>query len=297
MSTPPLGILLDVDGPVSSPETRTVAAALLDDVRALLAGGVPVVLNTGRSTDFAAEHVVAPLVAAGLPPAARLHAICEKGGTWMTPLPGGPGEVHRDPALQVPDVVRDLLDALLQDGYGDAMFVDRTKLVMATVEARTDVPNEVYRRRQRAFDAELLAGLTAAGLGVRLRDERFPDADGRTPWRIDPSVIATDVESDDSGKALGARRALALLAEDGALPRAWHTVGDSRSDYAMADQLHALGYEVTHVDVGPQPPLPDRPYAVTTVPGLVYEDAGEAHLRALAELLAPGPRTTGHLPR
>ena len=287
MSTPPLGIFLDVDGPVSSPETRTVAAALLDDLQTLLAAGVPVVLNTGRSTDFAIEHVVGPLVDAGLPPAARLHAICEKGGSWFTAGADGAREVHTDPALRVPDVARELLDTLVRDGYGDAMFVDHTKVVMATVEAHTDVPNAVYLERQRAFDAELLAGLVAAGLGVRLRDERFPDAEGRTPWRIDPSVIATDVESDASGKALGARRALALLAEDGALPHLWHTVGDSRSDYAMADHLHGLGYEVTHVDVGPQPPLAGRPYAVTPVPGLVYEHAGAAHLRTLTGRFVP----------
>ena len=286
MSTPPLGILLDVDGPVSSPETRTVATALLDDLGALLASGIPVALNTGRSSDFAVEHVLGPLVAGGLPAAARLHAICEKGGSWLTAGRDGPREVHTDPALQVPDVVRDLLDALVADGYGDAMFVDRTKRVMATVEARTDVPNEVYLQRQRSFDADLLAGLTAAGLGVRLRHERFPDVDGCTPWRIDPSVIATDVESDASGKALGADRALALLAEDGALPRVWHTVGDSRSDYAMADHLHGLGYQVTHVDVGPQPPLTGRPYPVTAVPGLTYEAAGAAHLGTLVAALA-----------
>lgn len=283
MDVPALGILLDVDGPVSSPETRTVARALLDDVHALLAAGIPVVLNTGRATAFVAEHVFAPLVAAGLPRAARLHAVCEKAGTWTTAGPQGTGAVHTDPALRVPDVCRELVGALVRDTYGDAMFVDDTKVVMATVEARTDVPNAYYLDRQRAFDADLLAGLVAVGLGVRLRDERHPDAQGRTPWRIDPSVIATDVESDDAGKALGARRALALLAQDGPLPRTWHTVGDSRSDYAMADHLHGLGYAVTHVDVGPQPPLNDRPYPVTDVPGLVYEAAGESHLRRLAE--------------
>jgi hypothetical protein len=286
VSTPPLGILLDVDGPVSSPVTRTVAAPLIADVRALLAAGIPVVLNTGRSTAFVDDQVFGPIAAAGLPTAARLHAICEKGGTWTTAGPDGRGEVHTDPALRVPDLARELVQRLVDDGYGDAMFVDDTKMVMATVEARTDVPNDVYLARQRGFDAALLDGLTAAGLGVRWRDERHPDADGRTPWRIDPSVIATDVESDDSGKALGARRALDLLAEDGALPSAWHTVGDSRSDYAMADHLHALGYEVTHVDVGPQPPLTDRPYRAHAVPGLVYEHAGEAHLRHLAERFA-----------
>ncbi len=286
MDAPPLGILLDVDGPVSSPVTRTVAPALLADVRALLAAGIPVVLNTGRSTDFVADQVFGPLPVAGLPPAARLHAICEKGGVWTSAHGDDIGAVHTDPALRVPEVARVLIVRLVRDGYGDAMFVDHTKVVMATVEARTDVPNEYYLQRQKAFDADLLAGLTAAGLGVRLGDERHRDERGRTPWRIDPSIIATDVESDDSGKALGAHRALALLAEDGDLPRVWHTVGDSRSDYAMADHLHGLGYEVTHVDVGPQPPLTDRPYRVTTVPGLTYEHAGEAHLRALARDLA-----------
>ena len=286
MDAPPLGILLDVDGPVSSPETRTVASPLLADLRTLLAAGIPVVLNTGRSVEFVAGKILGPLAASGLPAAARLHAVCEKGGVWTSAGPDGIGATRMDPELRVPGLCSDLIEALVRDGYGDAMFVDRTKQVMATVEARTDVPNEEYRARQQAFDADLLAGLRAAGLGVRLRGDVFPDARGRAPWRIDPSVIATDVESADSGKALGARRALALLADDGPLPRAWHTVGDSRSDYAMADELHDLGYEVTHVDVAPQPPLVGRPYAVTTVPGLVNEAAGAAHVRSVVEAIS-----------
>jgi hypothetical protein len=279
---PPLGLLLDVDGPLSSPATRTVPDHLLADLHALLLAGIPVVLNTGRATDFVAERIVAPLVAVGLPERARLHAVCEKGGVWTTAGRDGLGEIRTDPDLRVPDVCRDLIARLVHDEYGDAMFVDDTKVVMATVEARTDVSHDDYALRQQAFDADLLDGLTAAGLGVRLGERRFPDADGRTPWRIDPSVIATDVESDASGKALGAERALALLAADGLVPEDWCTVGDSRGDYAMADHLHDLGHRVTHVDVGPRPPLADRPYPVQTVAGLSYEAAGAAHLRALA---------------
>jgi hypothetical protein len=285
VSAPPLGLLLDVDGPVASPVTRTVSAELLEDLRALLGAGIPVVLNTGRSADFVSERILRPLAAGGLPDGARLHAVCEKGGVWTT---AAAEDVHVDTALAVPAVCRDLLAELvgdgIGDGFGDAMFVDATKRTMATVEARTDVPAAFYAERQRAFDAELLAGLAAAGLGVRLRDRYSPDADGRTPWRIDPSVIATDVESVHAGKALGVRRALDLLRADGPLPRVWHTVGDSRSDYAMADQLHALGDDVTHVDVGPEPPL-DRPYPVRTIPGATYDAAGEAHLRELAARL------------
>ena len=281
MPVPPLGLLLDVDGPVASPVTRTVSPALLADLRALLAAGIPVVLNTGRSEQFVRERILRPLAAEGLPPGARLHAVCEKGAVWATATSA---EVHVDAELAVPEICATVVAELVADGYGDAMFVDATKRTMATVEARTDVPATVYTERQRAFDADLLARLAAAGLGIRLRDEHHPDAAGRIPWRIDPSVIATDVESVRSGKALGARRALELLRQDGPLPRAWHTVGDSRSDYAMADQLHGLGWEVTHVDVGPQPAL-ERPYPVTTVPGATYDTAGEAHLRQLVARL------------
>lgn len=285
MSAPPLGLLLDVDGPVASPVTRTVAAPLLDDLHALLAAGIPVVLNTGRSDAFVAGQVIAPLADRGLPAAARLHAVCEKGGVWASAEPAGLGPVQVDDALIVPPVCGEALRRLVDDGAGAAMFVDTTKRSMATVEARTDVPAGVYARAQQAFDADLLAALAAAGLGVVLRAAGVPDADGRTPWRIDPSVIATDVQSTAAGKDLGARRALALLSADGELPLAWETVGDSATDYAMADQLHALGHRVRHVDVRPTGPLPRRRYPVSTVEGLTDDAAGAAHLHELAERL------------
>ena len=279
---PPFGLLLDVDGPVASPVTRTVAPALLDDLRTLLGAGVPVVLNTGRSEAFVEDRVLRPLLDEGLPDGARLHAVCEKGGVWTT---AGSGELHLDAALRVPEVCTTVVADLVADGFGDAMFVDDTKRTMATVEARTDVPPAFYAERQRAFDAELLDRLAAAGLGVSLRDEHRPDAEGRLPWHIDPSVIATDVQSARAGKAIGVRRALDLLRADGPRPLEWHTVGDSRTDYAMADQLHAFGHAVTHVDVGPQPPVTGRPYPVRTVPGLTDDAAGAAHLRELVTLL------------
>jgi hypothetical protein len=282
---PPLGLLLDVDGPVASPVTRTVTGPLLDDLRALLAAGIPIVLNTGRSDVFVAGQVVAPLLERGLPSRARLHAVCEKGGVWATAGPAGLGPVHVDDALVVPPVCAETMTRLVDDGYGATMFLDSTKRSMATVEARTDVPAEDYARDQVAFDEALLAALTGAGLGVLLRDRAVPDARGRTPWRVDPSVIATDVQSTAAGKDLGARRALELLAADGELPLAWETVGDSPTDYAMADQLHALGHQVRHVDVRPAGPLPVRPYPVSTVEGLTDDAAGAAHLHELATRL------------
>lgn len=286
MDAPPLGLLLDVDGPIASPLTRTVAEpGILPDLRALLAAGVPVVFNTGRSHAFLRDRVIGPLLAGGWPSGARLHAVCEKGAVWGSVDADGLGTVHVDESLAVPAVCAELVAELVADGHGAAMDVDRSKLSMATVEARTDVPPADFRRAQATFDADLVAALTARGIGVRLGDQVVPDADGRCPWRVDPTIIATDLESVAVGKDLGARRALDLLAADGPLPRVWHTVGDSRSDYLMADQLHALGEEVLHVDVRPAGPLPARPYPVRTDPVLRDDAAGAAHLRTLVARL------------
>ena len=80
------------------------------------------------------------------------------------------------------------------------------------------------------------------------------------------------------GKDLGASRAVELLAAQDITPQAWRTVGDSRTDYAMADWLHANGHEVAHVDVRPSDGVPATPYPVLT--------AGDGlHLKAKLETL------------
>ena len=78
----PLGLLLDVDGPIASPITRTLAIpSIAADLVELAAAGVPIVFNTGRSDAFIRAQVVGPLLDAGLPAGARVHAVCEKGAS------------------------------------------------------------------------------------------------------------------------------------------------------------------------------------------------------------------------
>ena len=163
------------------------------------------------------------------------------------------------------------------------MFVDRTKRTMATVEARTDVPAAYYAERQRAFDAELL---TAPGRrwdsASASATEHRPDADG-------PDAVADRSLGDRhgrrvesaAGKAIGVRRAL----RPAAAPTARSPAPGRRSATRVPTtpwptSCTRLGYAVTHVDVGPQPPL-ERPYPVLTVPGLTDDAAGAAHLHEL----------------
>ncbi|MEN0104073.1 MAG: hypothetical protein AAGC90_14220 [Curtobacterium sp.] len=283
MSAPRLGLLLDVDGPIASPVSRTIAIpSIVDDLIALAAAGIPVVFNTGRSDAFIREQVVKPLLAGGLAPGGRVHAVCEKGAVWCSIGPQfehGMGDITVAEDLALPRDYADEMRELVRSDYADLVFFDETKRAMVSIEQRVEVPNATYLARQPEFDERAMAALQRRGLGVRRLDDVRPAADGSVQWRIDPTIISTDVEADRSGKDMGAERSLELLAEDGDLPLAWRTMGDSRSDYAMADWLHANGHEVAHVDVRPSDGVPATPYPVLTAPdGVIHDEAGARYL-------------------
>ncbi|KIQ11881.1 hypothetical protein RU06_02775 [Curtobacterium flaccumfaciens] len=283
VNAPRLGLLLDVDGPIASPVSRTIAIpSIVADLVALAAEGIPIVFNTGRSDAFIRSEVVGPLLAGGLAEGGRVHAVCEKGAVWCSIGPqydGGMGELTVAEDLALPRDYADEMRELVRAEYADLVFFDETKRAMVSIEQRVEVPNATYLARQPEFDAKAMAALERRGLGVRRLDDARPDADGAVQWRIDPTIISTDVESDRSGKDLGAERSLELLGQDGELPITWRTVGDSRSDYAMADWLHANGYEVAHVDVRPADGVPATPYPVLTAPdGVIHDEAGARFL-------------------
>ncbi|MCU1634977.1 MAG: hypothetical protein JWQ68_216, partial [Cryobacterium sp.] len=80
----PLGLLLDVDGPIASPVTRTIATpSIITDLVTLAAAHVPIAFITGRSAAFIREQVVGQLVASGLPDDVRMYGVCEKGAVWF----------------------------------------------------------------------------------------------------------------------------------------------------------------------------------------------------------------------
>lgn len=284
--TPILGLLLDVDGPIASPVSRAInIPSIATDVAFLANAGVPIIFNTGRSDAFIRNQVVPPLLAAGLQPHARVHAVCEKGASWFTITPDGASEVHIDSSLATPPEYSAAVRDLVARSYSDIAFFDETKHAMVSVEQRTDVDSATYLARQLAFDTEAIALLTGLGYGVRRNDAEYPDANGEIQYRCDPTIISTDIESVALGKDLGARRALELLAGSGLLPESWRTVGDSRTDYAMADWLFEQGHAVSHVDVRPEDGVPATPYAVLTAGDLIHDEAGAAYLARWVEMV------------
>jgi hypothetical protein len=220
-----------------------------------------------------------------------VHGICEKGASWFSigpeHGPGGMSEVQVDSALAMPADFAAEMDELVTAEFADLVFFDHTKRAMVSIEQLTTVESATYLARQREFDEKAMEALVRRGAGVRRLDDERRDARGEVQWRVDPTIISTDIESVRLGKDLGAERALELLAEDGELPLAWRTVGDSRSDYAMADWLHENGHDVAHVDVRPADGVPATEYPVlTSATGLIHDEAG-------AEFLARWVRDVG----
>jgi hypothetical protein len=278
-TVPPLGLLLDIDGPIASPVTRTIAIpSILEDLVSLAAAGIPIAFITGRSDAFVREQVVAPLVASGLPEDARMFGVCEKGAVWFPIGQAGMGEVSIDESVALPGAYVADLRRIVEADHGDTMFFDETKRAMCSIEQRTDVSHARYLEAQPAMNEAAFALLVRHGLGARLGEREAPDARGEVPFRVDPTVISTDVESVRLDKDRGAERALAFFAESGPLPRIWRSVGDSRSDYLMADHLHAEGFEVAHVDVRPSDGILERPYRIVVEGDAIHDEAGAAFL-------------------
>jgi len=278
-----------VDGPIASPDTRTISSpSIVGDLIRLAAGNVPIAFITGRSAHFIREEVVAPLLAAGLPDDMRMYGVCEKGAVWFPITAAGMGDVVVDDSVALPDAVVSRIRDLVNSDYADTMFFDETKLAMISVEQRTDVDRATYHAAQKSFNAAAYAILIEHGLGVRFGAESSPDADGAVPFRIDPTIISTDIESVDLDKDHAAQRALAFFAETGELPRVWRSVGDSRSDYLMADHLHAAGYDVAHVDVRPSDGILTRPYPIIVEGDLIHDAAGAQFLGSWVQKLGLG---------
>jgi hypothetical protein len=292
VTAPQLGLLLDIDGPIASPVTRSISIeSILHDLVALTALGVPIAFITGRSDEFVREKVMAPLLEAGLGEAlsirgTRMFAVFEKGATWSTVGPLGLGELELDTALAMPSNAVESIRRLHERDFLDFMFFDETKHAMISIEQRMDVPNDEFLRARLRFADAAFDAIAELGLGVRLGDRVAPAVDGSLPYRIDPTIISIDIESVELDKDRGAQRALDHFASTGPLPALWRSVGDSRSDYLMADYVHSKGLDVAHVDVRPADGILDRPYEILTEGDLIHDDAGAAFLRYWAQKLA-----------
>jgi hypothetical protein len=295
---PPVALLLDVDGPIASPDTRTIRLeSVAADLAALANAGALVVFNTGRAAAFIREVVVPVVRAAGLESGHRLWAVCEKGAVWFGFDADGEDAPEVDASLAMDPALERWVEQRVAERYADTMFFDHDKLAMISVEQIVEIPRSAYHAAQARFDQDVAEQVLASGGGFQREDVVDTGRAGAVTVRIDPTIISTDIEHPALGKDLGAQRAILLAREHGLeIPMVWRTMGDSRTDYAMADWLHENGYSVAHIDVRPADGVPETPYPVLTAPGgLVHDAAAAVFLARWRELTDSGSWQVGRV--
>lgn len=231
--------LFDVDGVITHPQQKRVTEPqILDEIVKRLKTGESVALVTGRSLSFLRDRVVNPL-------AKRIDdkqilsnflAIGEKGGNWLTFDESGSATEHIDESLSVPQSLQVEARQLVADRFSKTMFFDESKRTMISIEMKDGIPLKDFWPRQQELVPILNQLLAKHNLADQLK--------------VDPTSIATDVESKNVGKTLGARKALDWLKERKIKPKRVVAVGDSQSDLEMAEEIYTNNLPVEFVFVG-----------------------------------------------
>lgn len=262
--------LFDVDGVITNPEQKRITEPqILTEIVKRLKNGEPVALVTGRSIDFMRQRVVEPLVekigSRSLFRAKNhgIHAVDEenfdarkreprplgrgnllqnflamgeKGGVWITYTQEGQPQEQIDENISVPQNLQDEVRKLIENEFSDLMFYDESKKTMISTEMIDGTNLKDYHARQKILDQKFEELVRQHGLQDRLE--------------VDPTTIATDIQNKHVGKDFAARRVLAWLKERGVKPAQFITMGDSKSDVPMAQEIHNQGLPVTFIFVG-----------------------------------------------
>jgi hydroxymethylpyrimidine pyrophosphatase-like HAD family hydrolase len=231
--------LFDIDGVLTDPvEKKVTDSELLSQIMALLEKDQTVGLNTGRSTEFMSKQIVTPLLEKIQDKRIlkSFIAIGEKGGTWIDFDENGQMIHGKDNTIAIPKDILDEGQKLVEEKYSDSMFFDATKETMLSIEMHDGFDLGRFQKRQHELNEDLLQLLQNKG--------------ATNKYKIDPTTIATDIESIIVGKAYGADRFLTFVEQLEKSPEEYITFGDSASDFPMADEIDRRGKNVTMVYVG-----------------------------------------------
>lgn len=131
---------------------------------------------------------------------------------------------------------------------------------MATTEARENVTNAAFRKRQKILDKKLKNLIFKYRLTKSLR--------------LDTSTIATDIESVLVSKKIGAADFLVWLRHQKIKPEHYYTFGDREGDLEVPVFLQSKGRHVTCVFTGGENELKKRTYPFEPVRTRRLHDKG-----------------------
>lgn len=222
--------IFDIDGVITNATSHEVEEPIiLENILTSLRKGDPVALNTGRTLNFALQHVVPALLNAGLTEEelTNFYAVGEKGATTLY-FKDGKFMIWRDKELVIDESLRIELDEFVTNEVGDTMFPGEPKPSMLSPQLKEKLPPDLVDKFT-SQDHDLVYAFARAMIEERgLQDT----------YRVDKTNIAIDVENRKMGKDLGARRIIDWLKMRNIQPRHFIGVGDSGSDHQMTNELY-----------------------------------------------------------
>lgn len=229
-SHPPKMWMLDIDGVITNATSHEIEQPIIiETILNSLRCGEPVALNTGRTLNFALQHVVPKLLESQLTEEelANFFAVGEKGATTLWHK-DGKFHTWRDPELVIPEGLRGELDGFVNEYAQDTMFPGEPKPSMLSPQLKEKLPHELVEKFELEDHEKVYLYAMAMVEEAGLQDE----------YRVDKTKIAVDVESKRMGKQLGAQRILHWLALRNVSPQHFIGVGDSGSDAEMIEEVY-----------------------------------------------------------
>jgi hydroxymethylpyrimidine pyrophosphatase-like HAD family hydrolase len=239
MKTTKQMLIFDVDGVIANPQNKKVTEPeILDYIIQRLEKNEPIAFNTGRSLVWLVDRILKPILEKikHKKILQNFFASGEKGGTWITFGNDDAIQYHKDKTISVPISLQRKVKNLINLEFLDSMFYDETKETMMTAEMKDNYEIEKFTERQTDLNKKLHKLIIEENL-----DKRF---------KIDPTIVATDIESKYVGKGFAIERILKWLKEKNIEPQKFITFGDSLSDIPMPQMLHKIGKIVEFIYVG-----------------------------------------------
>lgn len=242
--------IFDVDGVVTDPQEKKVKyPQILDRIASKINNKEPVALNTGRSLSWLIERRIINDLSERINDKKNLEnliVVGEKGGTWLTFDKDGTMHQHRDDSISVPESLQQKVRELVETNYPQSMFYDDSKQTMISAEMKDGYSIEEYKKDQALLNKQLVNLLEENSLSDQLK--------------IDPTIIAVDVENKHVGKGFALERIFNWLKTKKIKPQQFIAFGDSRGDIAMAEKLNVENLPFEFVFVGNREDLEEKEY-------------------------------------
>lgn len=220
-------MVFDLDGVVTDPtaDTNEVSKDVLDAIAADLKSGTPVSFNTGRAFKWVDDEILVHLQSLSPAELENLLVVSEK-GSLVVEFNNGKPVLEIAKSLSLPKPFANDVKALLKKDQGswklsDFMFWDEDKMTMGSIEKLRDkpIPLDEFHEKRDVLLKEL---------------EKLMQKHKLSDFKIDATIIATDLEHKTAGKHKGAEQVINWLKRKRITPEEFITFGDSPSDAEMA---------------------------------------------------------------